>query len=265
MKRPLQLVIILALCQPGLAQEPRVAIPGLGISLQPNASVPEGFAEEIMEILLPSAALKAEGLSSASEPARAYQVTYTRGGGIITVDRPVTRVLTKEQCRLSLNIQRPASARIRHQIMIGTDLAEWEILRRDPPSSDGEPFARTYLLRRPIAGELRGIAFYEGTWAELGCAPEVDEDSLLRLTWGLAERLRHTYERHIAPIAKTSRRWLGRADPPGPSRCRQARQTNRPAREAMIGNCWTRGRREGDQRSWQAPAVAPLTSPNSTA
>jgi hypothetical protein len=181
----------------------------LGISLQRNAPVPEGFAERIREILLPSSEWKAEGLSFGGGPVRAYQVTYAKGGGLITIDRDGTN----GHCRFDLIIQRPTSARIRHQIMVRTDKAEWEIVRRDPPSPSGEPFARTYLLRRPSTGQLLGLVFYEGTWAELACggllyppgspAPEAMEKSLLRLTWNLAQRLRQAYGQHIAPIAKS--------------------------------------------------------------
>jgi hypothetical protein len=102
-------------------------------------------------------------------------------------------------------IQRPGSARIRHYVQIGTDMAEWEIIRRDPPSADGEPFARTLVLRRPNTGRLRGYAFYDGTWAELECfglqLSEVTRDSIL--TWILARRLRENYAEHIAPIARS--------------------------------------------------------------
>jgi len=86
--------------------------------------------------------------------------------------------------------------------MIGTDMAEWEIIRRDPASSEGEPFARTLLLRRPNTGRLRGFSFYDGTWAELECfgfeLSEATRDSMLRLTWNLAQRLSQAYGQHIA-------------------------------------------------------------------
>jgi hypothetical protein len=213
MKQPLLLLSIWVLCQPTLAQEPQVTIPGLGISLQRNAPVPEGFAERIREILLPSSEWSAEGLSFGGGLVRAYKVTYAKGGGIITIDRDGTN----GHCRFNLKIERSTSARIRHQIMVGTDKAEWEIIRRNPPSPSGEPFARTYLLRRPSTGQLLGLVFYEGTWAELACgglpcppgsprlgpAPEAMEKSLLRLTWNLAQRLPQAYWPHIAPIAKS--------------------------------------------------------------
>jgi hypothetical protein len=206
MKRSLLFVVIWALCQPVAAQKQQViapVLPNLGITFQPKASVPEGFAERIMEVPLPSTEFRAEGLFSANVPARAYQVIYAKGGGIITVDRTMTPLSTKKHCRLTIKIESPESARIRHQIMIGTDLAEWEIVRRDPPSFDSQPFTRTYLLRRPMPHELRGIAFYEGTWAELECGLEGAEDSMHRLTWTLARRLRENHELHIAPIAET--------------------------------------------------------------
>jgi hypothetical protein len=210
MKRPLLLMIFWMLCQPTVAQEPKVTVPGLdalGITFQPKAPVPESFPEKIIELLFPTAEWKAEGLSFASGPARAYQFNYARGGGIITVDR-----LGPRKCLVSIMIERPRSARIRHYVMIGTDLAAWEIIRRDPPSPDGEPFARTYLLRltrHPIISstELRGIVFYDGTWVELRCGSlerfEATRDSMLRLTWNLAQRLREAYGQHIAPIAKS--------------------------------------------------------------
>ena|SRR5262245_48154260 len=213
MKRLLLLLSFWALCQPTLAQEPQITMPSLGFSLQQNAPVPEGFAERIRETLLPSSEWKAEDLSFGGGSIRAYQVTYAKGGGIITVDRDETN----GHCRFELKIEPSTAAKIRHQIMVGTDKAEWEIIRRDPPSPSGEPFARTYLLRRPSTGQLLGLVFYEGTWAELACGglpyppgsprvgppPEAMEKSLLRLTWSLARRLRHVYEQDIAPIAKS--------------------------------------------------------------
>lgn len=201
MKRPLLLVIIWTLCQSTLAQEPQVTMPGSGISLHANAPVPEGFAEKIIEHLLPSTEWKAEGLPFPRGRARAYQVTYSKGGGLITVDR-----VGVGSCRFSINVGARASARLRHQILVGTDMAQWEIIRRDPPSPDHEPFARTYLLRLPQTGELRGLAFYEGTWVELLCGPLVvvpeAEAGLPRVTWNVARRLREAYEHWIAPIAK---------------------------------------------------------------
>jgi hypothetical protein len=85
--------------------------------------------------------------------------------------------------------------------------SEWEIIRSGPPSSEGEPFARTLLLRRLNTGRLRGFAFYDGSWAQLeGFDSEFSEatrDSMLRLTWNVAQRLRQAYGQHIAPIAKS--------------------------------------------------------------
>jgi hypothetical protein len=133
-------------------------------------------------------------------------MNYARGGGIITVDRLGPRA-GPGKCFFSIMIQRPGTARIRHYVQIGTDKAEWEIIRRDPPSADGEPFARTLLLRVPNTGRLRGNAFYDGTWVELDCfgsqPSEATRDSMLRLTWNLARRLRENYAEHIAPIARS--------------------------------------------------------------
>jgi hypothetical protein len=203
MKRHVLYAMLSLLWQPALAQDWRQVIPGFS-DLQRNPTLPKDYAESLTELLLPAAEWKAERLSFAHESARAYQVTYTKGGGIITVDR----VMTKGNCRFSINIASPTSARIRHQIMIGTDMAEWEIIRRDPPSSEGQPFARTYFLRLPNSGRLRGLAFYEGTWAELDWGglmpvPKGTEDSLLRLTWNVAQRLRQNYEQQIARIARS--------------------------------------------------------------
>jgi hypothetical protein len=161
MKRHLLYAMLSLAWQPALAQDWRQVIPGFS-DLQRSPSLPKDYAESLTELLLPAAEWKAERLSFANESSRAYQVTYGKGG-IVTVDR----VMTKGNCRFSINIASPTSARIRHQIMIGTDMAEWEIVRRDPPSSEGQPFARTYFLRLPNSGRLRGLAFYEGTWAEL--------------------------------------------------------------------------------------------------
>jgi hypothetical protein len=190
--------------QPVLAQERPIRFPGMDFVLHPNASIREGFAGRITELLVPSTEWEKEGLTFANAPARAYQVSYAKGGAIVTIDR----VMTKNHCRLNIKIIPPASARIRHQIMIGTDKADWEIVRRDPPSSDGQPFARTYFLRLPNTGQLLGLVFYEGTWVELDWGgltpvPPGVEDSLLRVTWSLAQRLREVYEQQIAPIAKS--------------------------------------------------------------
>jgi hypothetical protein len=237
MMRVLQLIIIWMLCQPALAQQSQVTIPGLGISLLPNAPVPEGFAEKIAELLFPSTEWQAEGLSFPSGPARAYQVNYARGGGIITVDR-----LGAGKCLFSIKIERPGSARIRHYVMIGTDLTEWEIIRRDPPSSVSEPFARTLLLQRPNTGRLRGFAFYDGTWAELECygleSSEATRDSMLRLTWNLAQRLHQAYGQYIAPIAKSlddGSAEVTRPDLPDPD-ARPDQPTRKPKAEDRLGD-----------------------------
>jgi hypothetical protein len=170
MKRPLLLMFIWMLCQPTVAQEPKITVPGLdalGISLQPNAPVPERFPEKMTELLFPSAEWKAEGLSFASGPARAYQMNYAKGGGLITVDRLGPR-WGPGKCLFSIKIQRPGTARIRRYVQIGTDMAEWEIIRRDPPSADGEPFARTLLLRVPNTGRLRGYGSSPITFTDIG-------------------------------------------------------------------------------------------------
>src|SRR5215468_1155291 len=52
MMRLILLIIIWTLYQPALAQPSQLTIPGLGISLLPNASVPEGFAKKITDLLL---------------------------------------------------------------------------------------------------------------------------------------------------------------------------------------------------------------------
>ena len=153
-KRALLVVIIWTACQTVLAQERRVTIPGMGISVDLNARVPEGFADKIMESLLPSVEWNAEGLFFGGGPVRAYQVTYAKGGGLITVDRGMAETGPPAgwPCRFSIKIERPLSAKIRHKIMVGTDLAKWEIIRRASPTPDGEPFARTYLFHFPNAG-----------------------------------------------------------------------------------------------------------------
>jgi hypothetical protein len=203
MKRALLVAIIWAFSQPVLAQERRITIPGL-FSLDLNAPVPEDFGDKLMESLLPSVEWKAEGLSFGGGPVRAYQVTYPKGGSIISVDR----AMAKGPCRFSIHIERPLGAKTRHKVMVGTDLAEYEIIRRDPPTSDGEPFARTYLFHLPNTASLRGFAFYEGTWAELQCEvlmPDLDvtKTSVLKLTWNMARRLPNCYAQQIAPIAKS--------------------------------------------------------------
>src|SRR5262249_37716221 len=46
------------------------------------------------------------------------------GAGIITVDRQSAR-----KCLFSIKIDRHGSARVRHYVMFGTDMAEFEIIR----------------------------------------------------------------------------------------------------------------------------------------
>lgn len=203
MKTLLLLIVVGLPWHSALAQDGRVTIPGTGITLHPNAPVPEGFSDTITELLLPAKEWKAEGLSFAGGATRAYQVNYSRGG-IITVDRDDAN----GHCQFSLHIQRPASAKIRHQIMVGTEFGEWDIVRRDPLSPEDKPFARTYLLSHPATGTLLGLAFYDGTWAQLACsavlpAPRTLESSMRRLTWDVARRLRQHYEQQIASIAKS--------------------------------------------------------------
>lgn len=177
---------------------------GFGLfTVTPDAPVPDGYAQAITDTLVPPPDWKQLGLPYAdSERAKAYLIDYGDKGKLITVDRWLS---LRPNVRFSLNIERPAAIPLRHKIMIGTDKAGWQVLKRSALSSDDEIFHRAYLLRSKKGGAVLGIVFHGGAWSTIEWpSPSTPSQvaSLEIATRMLAEELRRVYPSQVAPLAR---------------------------------------------------------------
>jgi len=172
-------------------------------SVTSDAPVPDGYADAITDILVPPADWKKLGLPySDAENAKAYLIDYGDKGKLITVDRWLN---LRPNVRFSLNIARPSAIPLRHKIMIGTDKADWQILKRSPLSSEDEVFHRAYVLREREGGALLGIVFHGGAWSTIEWpAPSTPAQvaSLEAATLSLSVELRRVYPSQVAPLAR---------------------------------------------------------------
>ena len=185
-----------------------------------DAPVPDGYADAITDTLVPPADWKKLGLPySDAEHAKAYLIDYGDKGKLITIDRWLN---LRPNVRFSLSIERPSAIPLRHKIMIGTDKADWQMLKRSPLSKDESLFHRAYLLRRNEGGALLGIVFHGGAWSTIEWpAPSTPAQvaSLEAATSRLSEELRRVYPSQIAPLARqvdSSSPVLSRPDLPDP-------------------------------------------------
>lgn len=127
---------------------------------------------------------------------------------------------------VQLVVESPGAMRLRHKINVGTDLREWEIVRRETSYPEDRPFRRTYLLASPPGfsqPRLKGLLFFEGAMLELDSDVTPDDprrDAFESFIWRTAVRLAEVYDDTIRLLAEgvlfAGSVWTTRPDLPDP-------------------------------------------------
>lgn len=159
--------------------------------------------QEILYTLLPDETWIQHGFKNSvpSEP-KAYVVDYGIQGKIINIDRR----LSGRDNILSVHIERIASTKLRHKVMIETDKAKWKVIKKEITHHDNShQFYRVYLLQHISDKLFQGIIFMDGVWVVLqwtGTPSNENINNLKNIVWIIAENLKLNYEKMILPIAK---------------------------------------------------------------
>lgn len=157
------------------------------------------YAEKIINILLPDEDIykilpsakikKADALGGKGSFLQYYQSFGIEAGVNVLIDRP-------------------DAIWLRHKITIGTDMANWELIKKETNWPEKKPFKRTYLLvqKRGEYGRMVGLAFYEGAMVEISIINSpVNHETIKNLeevTWNVSKRLKDIYDLELKQIAE---------------------------------------------------------------
>ena len=104
--------------------------------------ISDAYAEEVIDLLVPRSEWIDLRDSSAREGcARAVLFDYGGRGKLVSLQRVID---IRRGNYIDVRIEQPEGIRLRHQIEIGTDLASWLMLRKEPNWPAAAPFKRTY-------------------------------------------------------------------------------------------------------------------------
>lgn len=97
--------------------------------------------------------------------------------------------------------------RLRHKIVVGTDLAKWTCIRKESTWPQDNPFKRIYIFKRARGeeGDLRGLIFFEGAMVEIsysGLVTDKISNDIAEITWRVATRLEGVYQKTIKPVSE---------------------------------------------------------------
>ncbi|MCE5278732.1 MAG: hypothetical protein LLG03_11965 [Planctomycetaceae bacterium] len=107
--------------------------------------------------------------------------------------------------RVEVYIEDIDGIRLRHKIMIGTDHANWKLIRKESTWPNDNPFKRIYVLRQVDDGPLEGLIFLKQAIVEIDFSGPLDAkkiEDFTALTWRTAARLEACYDTAIKPIAE---------------------------------------------------------------
>lgn len=172
---------------------------------QPPGEYSNEFAEEIIDRILPRSNIS-KLVKATARTGEALSVLNDYG------DRGKSLSLQKA---LDLNtfstfdvlIEREQDIKLRHKIVIGTDRAHWEVIRKETTYPNKRLFKRIYLLvqsRGPYA-RMSGIVFYKGASATIDLFGPVNDSTIKTLgnvTWEMAKELELVYESKLKSISE---------------------------------------------------------------
>lgn len=105
-----------------------------------------------------------------------------------------------------VTLESKESIKLRHQINIGTDLATWELIKKETNRSDN-PFKRIYVFAqgRGEGKRMKGLSYYEGSIVEIeydGLINDETINNLVNITWNLAKKHPEIYDSYLKEISE---------------------------------------------------------------
>lgn len=142
------------------------------------------------------------------DPPRAARVTLSEDSDGVKLLSLYRNLNVPSLSSIIVTIHDAEGMRLRHQITVGTDLASWELIRKETTWPEDNPFRRVYLFKRPgeDSRKMRGLIFLNGVRVTIDYpGPFTDETTsqIEALTWRIAERLDEIYERELRALSES--------------------------------------------------------------
>lgn len=107
----------------------------------------------------------------------------------------------------NIRIDRPDGIKLRYKIVIGTDMRNWELIKKETSWPEDDPFKRAYVLvqRRGEKGRMAGLVFFEGMVVQIDIKGNVNDDSIKNLeevTWLVKDRVPSVYVEYLQGISE---------------------------------------------------------------
>ena len=172
---------------------------------EPQPEYNDEFAATIIKELLPNSEItKIVAPSARMGKEESILFDYGQRGKLLSFQKALD---LDAQATFDILIDDDQGIKLRHKIIIGTDLANWKILRKETSWPKDNPFKRTYLLVRNNNENqaIRGIAFYKGAMANISITGMLNDSiikTLEEVTWKMAGRLESIYDKKIKEISE---------------------------------------------------------------
>lgn len=156
--------------------------------------IPQGQANSILRELIPEDEWEAFGSTDWYD--KPVQSLFFWG---------TTASLQGYQAEPQLTVESPEAMRLRHKIIVGTDLREWTILHKDTTYPRNVPFRRSYVLARPDEAKLMGLIVHEGAMLEFFSSRIVgapEQAAFIKFVTRTSDRLAEVYEKSLKAYAE---------------------------------------------------------------
>ncbi|GEM_PF-6811531 len=180
-------------------------IEGVGGSIgKQSKEYPDELAVKIIsELLLPEEAKIISPLGSRPGETRTLLYDFGANGKILSLQKYFD---LNSSTYIDITIDKPDGIKLRHKTIVGPDLSNLELIKKESNYPEISPFKRAYLFvwKRGENGRMKSYSLFEGSMVEIHYNGLVDENSirnLEKITWNIFDRLQSIYENDLKPIS----------------------------------------------------------------
>ena len=180
-------------------------IEGAGGSIgKQSKEYPDELAIKIIsELLLPEEVKIISPLGSRPGETRTLLYDFGANGKILSLQKYLD---LNSSTYIDIIIDKLDGIKLRHKTIVGPDLSNLELIKKESNYPEASPFKRAYLFvwKRGENGRMKSYCLFEGSMIEIHYNGLVDENSirnLERVTWNIFNRLQNIYETDLKPIS----------------------------------------------------------------